>query len=780
MKILKNNKSLHILLTTILVFTLIISPGLSLGVGASSDFVKVSRSITPVKSQYDIEETFNLRYDFSGDAMYVDATPKEIVLVLDESGSMAFKVGQEYVDAPVGSRRIDYLKSSAKQFVNVLQGKQGVKIGLVKYDFKADKIADLTSVENQSGANSLKSAIDSLSPDGGTNTGDGYRIAYHMLKNSSNNLAEKSVVIMTDGGSMNASYSGGQYFTGYTGSYTYPLVSDVVADNYAKKIGKMAKQEDFKNYSIAFSTLSNVTERLKKITIASTKGKLNFYKATSASELSQVYEDIAENIYGQMTLPKITIKEVLPVGVRAVGLPTGFSQTYSNGVFTVTGTINNIPVDEVAGSPGMYKMRPFTRVIKLRGFTGGSKDFDGLTSTYKDIDNNDSAVTVENEPQAFIESDLPKISRSLIGSKWYEVPVLDTDVDAILDNEVINENLVAKGEKGYIKYNITKEDKITFSPSEVAAFGTGQVVVDNVEISEKLPAGVKAVNLPAGFTQSYANGVYTVNGTVNDVKLAKLSGFPRTYAMLDKDFQIEVVFENEGDKEFIKENLEVSYQHPYEGDESVKTYKDESIGVFEVDIPTVHIEDGTPITLPDGTEEKTHDIVIDVDFGGSISNPQITQVLVDELPGNVQVVGDKIMIKGLDLGEHNIKVYAEDGTGEDIGFVTVIPVFDFAPENVMGYEGGDAEQKVIIDGLTDLEPDDAIAVVEFDNNVEYCQVDEVNDVDGDEFEIIYTLTVPTDEPEDTSLSIIFRPKDTEVIRIRKFKMLIIDGDKNAQ
>ncbi|PAB58503.1 vWA domain-containing protein, partial [Anaeromicrobium sediminis] len=141
--------------------------------------------------EYGIGDTGVIKYEISGDEVKLPEsltgiTEKEIVLVIDTSGSMGTYMGF----GRNRKSRMEITKDAAKNFINKFSNKSNVKIGIVAYSEKGHITSDLKLASDYS----LIRKINSLQPDSATNTGDGLRLAYWMLKNSSNSNAKKYVV----------------------------------------------------------------------------------------------------------------------------------------------------------------------------------------------------------------------------------------------------------------------------------------------------------------------------------------------------------------------------------------------------------------------------------------------------------------------------------------------------------------------------------------------------------------------------------------------------------
>lgn len=112
---------------------------------------------------------------------------REIILVLDDSGSM-----DEYVG---NTTKVSALKSATNELVNNLLSAENagkVKVGIVTYGSDVKSTCALSTNKT-----SLNTCINSLEGDGGTNIQAGLKAANSMFTNSSTSV--KSVILLSDG-----------------------------------------------------------------------------------------------------------------------------------------------------------------------------------------------------------------------------------------------------------------------------------------------------------------------------------------------------------------------------------------------------------------------------------------------------------------------------------------------------------------------------------------------------------------------------------------------------
>ncbi|NEZ46553.1 VWA domain-containing protein [Clostridium niameyense] len=312
--------------------------------------------------------------------------------------------------------RLEAVQDAANRFIDSFKNYDGnVSIGAVSYEAFANMeipLKDKKDFEN------LKTDINHIIPEGGTNIGDGLRNAYWMLKDSPNKNRERYIVLLTDGDPC--------YYTGKNGEYVYDKgkanTNDIQSDNYSKngldyaeKLSKLIasdKDSNIKSYMIAFTSDIH-SENLKAISDAANDGERCFYKEAQTKEnIDNVYKEISNSIKRDLYAKNMTIEEDIPEGIEITELPPGFK--VKNG--KLIGNIGDIHyiLDEKSGE---YKAKPLEFKIKAKGTKSGEyilgKDKSSKIS-YKD-------VTGENIDQYFNENNIQidSIDSSLIAYGVY-------------------------------------------------------------------------------------------------------------------------------------------------------------------------------------------------------------------------------------------------------------------------------------------------------------------------------------------------------------------------
>ena len=242
-KINKKNLKSFVIISLVCILLLSTILNINAGIGSKPDF-DIELSATPTQAL--VGEDIIVNGVIKPKPFEAEVPAKEIVLVLDVSGSMGDKINvkceneriQKYctshdkneVDdknngwhnwkydycvqhSKTGehtykstSTKISELKSACNKFIDTMKDVENLKIGIVTYSTSAEikKIGSGSSQRALIPANQvsdLKGIINGLNASGGTNTGEGLRRAVYLLDSSkeSNQNANKTVVLMSDG-----------------------------------------------------------------------------------------------------------------------------------------------------------------------------------------------------------------------------------------------------------------------------------------------------------------------------------------------------------------------------------------------------------------------------------------------------------------------------------------------------------------------------------------------------------------------------------------------------
>lgn len=281
-------------------------------------------------------DTYTLNLNVTGKRSSTSQTvsqPVDIALVLDNSGSMNYCMnGDQPSYSPCrgdNAVRSAALKAAVTTFLNgvdmqnetIANADNKVQVSLVSFAKTASTLSELTS-----DVMTLKTRVNSLKPQGATNTAAGFREAKSTLDKDKRTNAIKYVVFFTDGVPTTSSAfdntvanntltiakqlkdaNVGVYSVGiFSGADTSVTSCNWLSDETRKaNVFMNAVSSNYPNYgSVAWDAWSGVT-----LSGGSDKG---YYKtASTASELSKVFEDIQQTITSTNGYTGVTIQDTL-------------------------------------------------------------------------------------------------------------------------------------------------------------------------------------------------------------------------------------------------------------------------------------------------------------------------------------------------------------------------------------------------------------------------------------------------------------------------------------
>lgn len=283
-------------------------------------------------------DTYTLNLNVTGKRSSTSQTvsqPVDIALVLDNSGSMNYCMSgrQPFYfppcsgDDPVRSAAVKtavtaFLDGVDTQNKTIANADNKVQVSLVSFADSASTLSGLTP-----DVTTLKTKVNSLKPQGATNTADGFSEAKSTLDKDTRTNAIKYVVFFTDGvpttknafsstvanntlttakqlKDANISVYGVGIFSGADASVTsYDWRTNT--DTHKANVFMNAVSSNYPNYgSVAWDDWSGVT-----LSGGSDRG---YYKtASTASELSKVFEDIQQTITTTNGYTGVTIQDTL-------------------------------------------------------------------------------------------------------------------------------------------------------------------------------------------------------------------------------------------------------------------------------------------------------------------------------------------------------------------------------------------------------------------------------------------------------------------------------------
>lgn len=365
---------------------------------------------------------------------------KEIVLVLDVSGSMA------------GSK-IKKLKEATNNFIDKMSTVQNLKIGIVAYsDSGYIKKVNDTALINSDDIESLHDIVKGLNANGGTNTGDGLRSAAYLLNNSTN--ANKTIVLMSDGEPTFRVSNIEWKWKSFLGiPYKYKVESNAYTDitkegygsaerygtgnsdekfintNYAVEIGKVINSKNYNTFSIGYGMDDEGSNKLRMLQGA--MSGFDMYDKSITDEEKGFYETSEGAI--DSVFNKIANKIIENYPINNVALNMTFNDNFSLNIGGNTVNIENINYKKESqiseSGKFIYKASPIKFSFKIKGNKSGiypirNKSEGGFLSIFKDLklvynwQNQPETEDLESDINVTINSnELPIIQANLLGDK---------------------------------------------------------------------------------------------------------------------------------------------------------------------------------------------------------------------------------------------------------------------------------------------------------------------------------------------------------------------------
>ena len=196
-------KFLALVLTLAMVLSLV--PVTALAVGENSSVTEVSTDAnSPVQIKKSINDTgdkLTLEAYLTNEVTEnVSTKPLDIVLVLDQSGSMAYNFEGNTTNKNT-ERRQYAMKEAVKNFIDKAYSENGThKMAIVTFSEDAAQLANWTTVD-ASGRTTLINSVEGLddTPSGATNVAAGMQEAQTLLNAQTNSDSQKVVIVFTDG-----------------------------------------------------------------------------------------------------------------------------------------------------------------------------------------------------------------------------------------------------------------------------------------------------------------------------------------------------------------------------------------------------------------------------------------------------------------------------------------------------------------------------------------------------------------------------------------------------
>ncbi|WNR42376.1 vWA domain-containing protein [Paenibacillus roseipurpureus] len=251
--------------------------------------------------------------------------PVDIAFVADVSGSMDYHMDKNNSQTPI---RIDILKSASATLTNKFKTvNMGDRLGLIKFSSGATKVLDLstnyTNVQNE---------INKLSAGGSTNIDDGLAKAKTMLT-ASGTKPVKQIILLTDGKATvwTDENDGNKQKSG-----------DVSAANAARADADVLAGLGIKVFTIALATPGSDEIDLDLLQYIATKTGGTAYQASSTSQLSSIFDNIAKTIEAPAQLKNVTLRQPIPSGFILAPGENASNVSYDTATHEVVVNVGNI------------------------------------------------------------------------------------------------------------------------------------------------------------------------------------------------------------------------------------------------------------------------------------------------------------------------------------------------------------------------------------------------------------------------------------------------------
>lgn len=199
----------------------------------------------------------------------------DIVLVMDTSGSMDFRMDKDK-DARPGESRLDYAKTAANDLVNsvVKNGSDDVRVAVVSFNKNAKTVVGYTSDKG-----ALRRGIDALGADDGTNWEAGLAAANGLTARDG---AKKYIVFLSDG-EPTYRYETVEYW--FFGWHTKTVVAGsgryYEQANFDHAVTEAKKRGNATLFSVAVGSTQKVSERMSSFQKEATGSANGCYSATT-------------------------------------------------------------------------------------------------------------------------------------------------------------------------------------------------------------------------------------------------------------------------------------------------------------------------------------------------------------------------------------------------------------------------------------------------------------------------------------------------------------------
>lgn len=233
----------------------------------------------------------------------------DIVLVMDTSGSMDFRMDKDKNARP-GESRLDYAKTAANDLVNsVAKNGNDVRVAVVSFNKDAKTVVGYTSDKGE-----LRRGINGLGADGGTNWEAGLASANGLTARDG---AKKYVVFLSDG---EPTYRYEKHsFLGFSWTEVAGNGRYYEQANFDHAVTEAKKRGNATLFSVAVGSTQKVSERMSSFQKEATGSTDGCYSATTPEALKQAFASITQTITQSAQYTNVTMTDVLTDYVNFVG-----------------------------------------------------------------------------------------------------------------------------------------------------------------------------------------------------------------------------------------------------------------------------------------------------------------------------------------------------------------------------------------------------------------------------------------------------------------------------
>ena len=301
-------------------------------VTAKPDPLGVPKHHKTIAKKKGANDTYTLNLNVTGKRSSTSQTvsqPVDIALVLDNSGSMSYCMsgkGRCRDDNPVRSAALKtavtaFLDGVDTQNNTIANADNKVQVSLVSFADSASTLSELTS-----GVTKLKTKVNDLEPQGATNTAAGFNKAKSTLDKDTRTNAIKYVVFFTDGvptkSDTFSSTVANQTLTtakqlkdAKVGVYSVGIFSgaDASVTSYGWRTNTETRKANvFMNaVSSNYPNYGSIAWDRSGVTLSGGSNRGYYKTASTASELSKVFEDIQQTITTTNGYTGVTIQDTL-------------------------------------------------------------------------------------------------------------------------------------------------------------------------------------------------------------------------------------------------------------------------------------------------------------------------------------------------------------------------------------------------------------------------------------------------------------------------------------